>query len=109
MQLENARNAAWAEPTAVVVGVIEEAHAAITAPQLTAGSSTTPPGADMNSSRSSTEGEHGQARADVMVDTATLIVLGAVGLDTSGETARYVAGWGRDRGHGVHFSRSDAV
>jgi hypothetical protein len=30
----------------------------------------------------------------VIVDTATLIVLGAVGLDTSGETVPYVAGWG---------------
>ena len=38
--------------------------------------------------------EYGRARAEVMVDTATLIVLGAVGLDSSGETVPYVAGWG---------------
>jgi hypothetical protein len=38
--------------------------------------------------------EYGRARAEVIVDTATLIVLGAVGLDTSGETVPYVAGWG---------------
>jgi hypothetical protein len=30
----------------------------------------------------------------VIVDTATVIALGAVGLDTSGETVPYVAGWG---------------
>jgi hypothetical protein len=30
----------------------------------------------------------------VIVDTATLVVLGAVGLDTSGETVPYVVGWG---------------
>jgi hypothetical protein len=38
--------------------------------------------------------EYGRARAEVIVDTTTLIVLGAVGLDTAGETIRYVAGWG---------------
>jgi hypothetical protein len=38
--------------------------------------------------------EFGRARAEVIVDTATLIVLGAAGLDTSGETVPYVAGWG---------------
>jgi hypothetical protein len=38
--------------------------------------------------------EYGRARAEVIVDTATLIVLGAVGLDTSGETVPYVVGWG---------------
>ena len=38
--------------------------------------------------------KYGRARAEVIVDTATLIVLGAVGLDTSGETVPYVAGWG---------------
>jgi hypothetical protein len=30
----------------------------------------------------------------VIVDTTTLIVLSAVGLDTAGETIPYVAGWG---------------
>jgi N-terminal domain of anti-restriction factor ArdC len=38
--------------------------------------------------------EYGRARAEVIVDTATLVALGAVGLDTSGETVPYVAGWG---------------
>ena len=38
--------------------------------------------------------EYGRARAEVIVDTATVIALGAVGLDTSGETVPYVAGWG---------------
>lgn len=35
-----------------------------------------------------------RSQAEVIVDTTTLIVLGAVGLDTSGETIPYVAGWG---------------
>jgi hypothetical protein len=30
----------------------------------------------------------------VIVDTATVIALGAVGLDTSGETVPYIASWG---------------
>jgi hypothetical protein len=38
--------------------------------------------------------EFGRARAEVIVDTATLVALGAVGLDISGETVPYVAGWG---------------
>jgi hypothetical protein len=35
--------------------------------------------------------EYGRARAEVIVDTATVIVLGAVGLDTSGETVSAVS------------------
>jgi hypothetical protein len=35
-----------------------------------------------------------RAQAEVIVDTTTLIVLSAVGLDTAGETIPYVAGWG---------------
>ncbi len=35
-----------------------------------------------------------RAQAEVIVDTTTLIVLSAAGLDTSGETIPYVAGWG---------------
>ena len=35
-------------------------------------------------------------QAEVIVDTTTLIVLGGVGLDVSGETIPYVAGWGED-------------
>jgi hypothetical protein len=38
--------------------------------------------------------DRGRARAEVMVDCVTWIVLGQVGLDTSGETIPYVAGWG---------------
>jgi len=37
-----------------------------------------------------------RAQAEVIVDTTTLIVLGAVGLDTAGETIPYVAGWGEN-------------
>lgn len=35
-----------------------------------------------------------RAQAEVIVDVTTLLVLAAVGLDTSGETIPYVAGWG---------------
>lgn len=37
---------------------------------------------------------HTRPEAEVIVDTATLIVLSGAGLDTSGETIPYVAGWG---------------
>ena len=37
---------------------------------------------------------HTRPQAEVIVDTATLIVLSGAGLDTSGETIPYVAGWG---------------
>jgi len=37
---------------------------------------------------------HGRARAEVLVDCVTYVVLGSVGLDVSGETVPYVAGWG---------------
>lgn len=37
---------------------------------------------------------HARPEAEVIVDTATLIVLSGVGLDTSGETIPYIAGWG---------------
>ncbi|TML00343.1 MAG: hypothetical protein E6G34_02330 [Actinobacteria bacterium] len=40
--------------------------------------------------------EHGRRRAEVLVDTVTYIVCGSVGLDTSGSTVPYVAGWGED-------------
>lgn len=36
----------------------------------------------------------GRQRAEVLVDCVTFIVLGAVGLDTGGESIPYVAGWG---------------
>jgi len=38
--------------------------------------------------------DHGRARAEVLVDCVTYVVLGSVGLDVSGETVPYVAGWG---------------
>jgi len=38
--------------------------------------------------------KYSRAQAEVIVDTTTLIVLSGVGLDTSGETIPYVAGWG---------------
>jgi len=38
--------------------------------------------------------KYSRAQADVIVDTTTLIVLSGVGLDVSGETIPYVAGWG---------------
>jgi antirestriction protein ArdC len=40
--------------------------------------------------------EHGQADAEVIVETAAVIVCGAIGLDTSGESIPYIAGWGED-------------
>ncbi len=38
--------------------------------------------------------DHGRARAEVLVDCVTYVVLGSVGLDVSGETVPYIAGWG---------------
>lgn len=38
--------------------------------------------------------EHGRANAEVIVETAAVIVCGAIGLDTSGESIPYIAGWG---------------
>jgi hypothetical protein len=37
---------------------------------------------------------HTRSQAEVIVDTATLIVLAGAGLDTSAETIPYVASWG---------------
>ena len=37
---------------------------------------------------------YSRAQAEVIVDTTTLVVLSGVGLDVSGETIPYVAGWG---------------
>ena len=39
---------------------------------------------------------HTRPQAEVIVDTATLIILSGAGLDTSGETIPYVAGWGEN-------------
>jgi hypothetical protein len=39
---------------------------------------------------------HGRARAEVIVDTATHLVCSSVGLLVDGETIPYVAGWGED-------------
>jgi hypothetical protein len=38
--------------------------------------------------------DYGRRRAEVLVDSVTFIVCGAVGLDTSGSSVPYVAGWG---------------
>lgn len=40
--------------------------------------------------------EFGRERAEVIVDAVTFIVCGSVGLDVSGETVPYVAGWGEE-------------
>lgn len=37
--------------------------------------------------------DYGRRRAEVLVDTVTYIVCGAAGLDTSGESIPYIAGW----------------
>jgi hypothetical protein len=37
---------------------------------------------------------HGRSRAEVLVDTVTFIVCSSVGLDVSGSSVPYVAGWG---------------
>jgi len=38
--------------------------------------------------------DYGRRRAEVLVDTVTFVVCGSVGLDTSGSSVPYVAGWG---------------
>lgn len=38
--------------------------------------------------------DYGRRQAEVLVDTVTHIVCGSVGLDTSGSTVPYIAGWG---------------
>jgi N-terminal domain of anti-restriction factor ArdC len=38
--------------------------------------------------------DYGRQRAEVLVDTVTYIVCGSVGLDVSGSSVPYVAGWG---------------
>lgn len=38
--------------------------------------------------------EYGRRRAEVLVDTVTFVVCGSVGLDVSGASVPYVAGWG---------------
>ena len=40
--------------------------------------------------------EFGRKRAEVIVDAVTFVVCGSVGLDVSGQTVPYVAGWGED-------------
>jgi hypothetical protein len=40
--------------------------------------------------------QYPRAQAEVIADITTLIVLGALGLDVSGEAVPYVAGWGED-------------
>jgi hypothetical protein len=40
--------------------------------------------------------EYGRERAEVILDTATWLAVSSVGLDVSGESIPYVAGWGED-------------
>jgi hypothetical protein len=40
--------------------------------------------------------QYGRSRAEVIVDTVTFIVCGSIGLDTSGSSVPYIAGWGED-------------
>jgi hypothetical protein len=40
--------------------------------------------------------ELGRERCEVLVDCVTYCVLGALGLDVSGESIPYLAGWGED-------------
>ena len=40
--------------------------------------------------------QYGRERAEVLVDCATYIVCGSVGLDVGGESIPYIAGWGED-------------
>ena len=40
--------------------------------------------------------EYGRECAEVIVDTATYLAAASVGLDVSGESVPYVAGWGED-------------
>jgi hypothetical protein len=40
--------------------------------------------------------QYGRDQAEVLVDCVTVCVLGAVGLDVSGESIPYIAGWGED-------------
>jgi hypothetical protein len=40
--------------------------------------------------------EHGRSRAEVLVESVTFIVCGAIGLDTTGESIPYVASWDDD-------------
>lgn len=40
--------------------------------------------------------KYSRPQAEVIVDTTTLVVLSGLGLDTSGETIPYVAGWGEN-------------
>jgi hypothetical protein len=41
-------------------------------------------------------GDYGRRQAEVLVDTVTFVVCGSVGLDVSGSSVPYVAGWGEE-------------
>jgi hypothetical protein len=45
--------------------------------------------------------EWGRERCEVLVDCVTISVLGSAGLDVSGESVPYIAGWGEDGALGV--------
>jgi hypothetical protein len=40
--------------------------------------------------------EYGRARSEVIVDTVTYLACASAGLDVSGESIPYVAGWGEN-------------
>jgi hypothetical protein len=40
--------------------------------------------------------DYGRDRAEVIVDTVTHLAAGSLGLDVSGESIAYIAGWGED-------------
>ncbi len=43
-----------------------------------------------------TYSQYGRHQAEVLVDSVTYVVLGSTGLDISGESIPYIAGWGED-------------
>ena len=40
--------------------------------------------------------DYSRGEAEVIAETAATIVCGSIGLDTSGESIPYIAGWGED-------------
>jgi len=55
--------------------------------------------------------EYGRDVAEVIVETATVIVCGSIGLDTSGESIPYITGWGEQDLDAIrrHAARVDEI
>src|SRR5207302_10183559 len=56
--------------------------------------------------------DYGREDAEVVVETAAVIVCGSLGLDTSGESIPYIAGWGEANGLAAirkHAETVDAI